>query len=172
MLASGRYPWQRGRRASHSVLRDITRDLPEGSTMFTMGGNASGVDASVRSRGLYRTQAALMPRPSYSVEREGLRVPVLWAREIANGLAVAYLRKRITSSDEKAFLAALSHLAIDVEEFGGGVCPRRHRHSRWNGGSDALWPYGLRRGVRRSCCARKTDSCNPRAPRCSKPPNK
>ena len=50
------------------------------------------------------------------VEREGLRVPELWAREIANGLAVAYLRKRITSTDEKAFLAALSHLSIEVEE--------------------------------------------------------
>jgi predicted nucleic acid-binding protein len=49
------------------------------------------------------------------VEREGLRVPELWAREIANGLAVAYLRKRITSTDERAFLAALSHLSIDVE---------------------------------------------------------
>ena len=50
------------------------------------------------------------------VEREGLRVPELWAREIANGLAVAYLRKRITSADEKAFLAALSHLSIDIEQ--------------------------------------------------------
>jgi predicted nucleic acid-binding protein len=50
------------------------------------------------------------------VEREGLRVPELWAREIANGLAAAYLRKRITSSDERAFLTALSHLRIHVEE--------------------------------------------------------
>jgi len=50
------------------------------------------------------------------VEREGLRVPELWAREIANGLAVAYLRKRITASDERAFLTALAHLSIDVEE--------------------------------------------------------
>jgi len=50
------------------------------------------------------------------VERDGLHVPELWAREIANGLAVAYLRKRITPADEKAFLAALSHLNIDVEE--------------------------------------------------------
>ena len=50
------------------------------------------------------------------VEQEGLRVPELWAREIANGLAVAYLRKRITSADEKAFLAALSYLHIEVEE--------------------------------------------------------
>ena len=32
------------------------------------------------------------------VERDGLRVPELWAREIANGLAVAYLRMRITSA--------------------------------------------------------------------------
>jgi predicted nucleic acid-binding protein len=36
------------------------------------------------------------------VERDG--VPELWSREIANGLAVAYLRKRITSADERAFL--------------------------------------------------------------------
>jgi predicted nucleic acid-binding protein len=50
------------------------------------------------------------------VEQEGLRVPELWAREIANGLAVAYLRKRITSADERAFLAALSHLRIEVED--------------------------------------------------------
>jgi predicted nucleic acid-binding protein len=49
-------------------------------------------------------------------ERDGLRVPELWAREIANGLAVAYLRKRITSADERAFPAALSHLRIEVEE--------------------------------------------------------
>jgi predicted nucleic acid-binding protein len=48
------------------------------------------------------------------VERDGLRVPELWAREVANGLAVAYLRKRITSADEQAFLAALSHLKIEV----------------------------------------------------------
>jgi predicted nucleic acid-binding protein len=50
------------------------------------------------------------------VEQDGLRVPELWAREVANGLAVAYLRKRITSADEQAFLAALSHLRIEVEE--------------------------------------------------------
>src|SRR5579863_6797211 len=50
------------------------------------------------------------------VERDGLRVPELWPREIANGLAVAYLRKRITSADERAFLAALSQLSIQVEE--------------------------------------------------------
>jgi len=49
------------------------------------------------------------------VEREGLRVPEIWAREIANGLAVAYLRKRITPADETAFLAALSRLNIEVE---------------------------------------------------------
>jgi predicted nucleic acid-binding protein len=50
------------------------------------------------------------------VEREGLRVPELWTREIANGLAVAYLRKRITSADERAFLEALSNLNIEVEQ--------------------------------------------------------
>lgn len=55
------------------------------------------------------------------VEREGLRVPELWAREVANGLAVAYLRKRITSADERAFLAALSRLKIDVEKPSGAL---------------------------------------------------
>jgi len=50
------------------------------------------------------------------VERDGLRVPELWAWEIANGLTVAYLRKRITPADEAAFLTALSHLSVDVEE--------------------------------------------------------
>jgi predicted nucleic acid-binding protein len=50
------------------------------------------------------------------VERDGLRVPQLWAREIANGVAVAYLRKRITSSDEATFLKALANLRIEVEE--------------------------------------------------------
>jgi predicted nucleic acid-binding protein len=51
-----------------------------------------------------------------AVEREGMRVPELWAREIANGLAVAYLRQRITAADERAFLTALSHLSIEVEQ--------------------------------------------------------
>ncbi len=50
------------------------------------------------------------------VERDGLRVPELWAREVANGLAVAYLRKRITPADETTFLTAQSHLSIDVEQ--------------------------------------------------------
>ena len=49
-------------------------------------------------------------------ERDGLRVPELWAREVANGIAVAYLRKLITSAHESAFLAALSHLSIAVAE--------------------------------------------------------
>ena len=50
------------------------------------------------------------------VERDGLRVPSLWAREVANGLVVAYLRKRITCADESEFLSALSQLSTDVEE--------------------------------------------------------
>ena len=80
------------------------------------------------------------------------------AREIANGLAVAYLRRRLTSVDERAFLAALSHLIIDVEEASAAF----NRYSRWNGSSDALWPYSLRRSLRRSCIARKTDPCHSR----------
>ncbi len=70
------------------------------------------------------------------VEREGLRVPDLWAREIANGLAVAYLRKRITSTDEKAFLAALSHLSIELEEASAALTVIRD-------GTAAALRYGL-----------------------------
>jgi predicted nucleic acid-binding protein len=70
------------------------------------------------------------------VEQEGLRVPDLWAREIANGLAVAYLRKRITSTDEKAFLAALSHLSIEVEETSAALTVIRD-------GTAAALRYGL-----------------------------
>jgi predicted nucleic acid-binding protein len=70
------------------------------------------------------------------VERDGLRVPELWAREIANGLAVAYLRKRITSADERAFLAALSHLSIDVEETASALTVIRD-------GTAAAMRYGL-----------------------------
>lgn len=70
------------------------------------------------------------------VEREGLRVPELWAREIANGLAVAYMRKRITSSDEKTFLTALSHLIIEVEGDSDAVTVIRD-------GTAAAMRYGL-----------------------------
>ena len=79
-----------------------------------------------------------------AVEREGLRVPELWAREIANGLVVAHSRKRITEADQRAFLRALSRLSIEVEQ----------AHSAWtvirdgNVGCDALRPYGLRCRVR------------------------
>jgi predicted nucleic acid-binding protein len=68
-------------------------------------------------RGLYPMKAAPARTLFLAiVEQDGLHVPELWAREIANGLALAYLRKRITAADEKAFLAALSHLIIGVEE--------------------------------------------------------
>jgi predicted nucleic acid-binding protein len=70
------------------------------------------------------------------VEREGLHVPELWAREIANGLAVAYLRKRITSADEQAFLAALSHLSIEVEQAASALTVIRD-------GTAAAMRYGL-----------------------------
>jgi len=70
------------------------------------------------------------------IEKEGLRVPELWAREIANGLAVAYLRKRLTSADERAFLAALSHLIIDVEETSTALTVIRD-------GTAAAMRYGL-----------------------------
>ena len=70
------------------------------------------------------------------VEREGLRVAELWAREVANGLAVAYLRKRITSADERTFLGALSHLRIEVEEAASALTVVRD-------GTAAAMRYGL-----------------------------
>jgi predicted nucleic acid-binding protein len=70
------------------------------------------------------------------VEREGLRVPELWAREIANGLVTAYLRKRITSADERAFLAALSHLSIEVKAASEALAVIRD-------GTAAAMRYGL-----------------------------
>ncbi len=70
------------------------------------------------------------------VERAGLRVPELWAREVANGLAVAYLRNRITPADERAFLVALSHLSIDVEEPASALTVVRD-------GTAAAMRYGL-----------------------------
>jgi predicted nucleic acid-binding protein len=70
------------------------------------------------------------------VEQEGLRVPELWPREIANGLAVAYLRKRITSADERAFLVAPSHLSIEVEETSAALTVIRD-------GTAAAVRYGL-----------------------------
>jgi len=75
------------------------------------------VDASVAlAWALPDESSAYVEAVLTAAEKEGLRVPELWPREIANGLAVAYLRKRITSADERAFLAALSHLIIEVEE--------------------------------------------------------
>ena len=50
------------------------------------------------------------------VESEGLQVPELWPREIANGLAIAYMRQRITIAQEQEFIDALSRLTINVEQ--------------------------------------------------------
>jgi predicted nucleic acid-binding protein len=69
-------------------------------------------------------------------EHQGLRVPELWTRELANGLAVAYLRKRINSADEAAFLLALSCLSIEIEEPMPAVTAVRN-------GTEAAVRYGL-----------------------------
>jgi predicted nucleic acid-binding protein len=84
-----------------------------------------------------------------AVERDGLRVPELWTREIANGLAVAYLRKRITPADEQAFLTALSHLSIDVEEINSAVAVIRE------GTAAAMRYLGQGPSVGRSMCTKR-----------------
>jgi hypothetical protein len=71
------------------------------------------------------------------VEREGLRVPSLWPREIANGLAVAYRRGRITSADERAFLSALAHLYIAAK------IPETTHSSELYFVFDVLWTNGM-----------------------------
>lgn len=71
-----------------------------------------------------------------AVERDGLRVPELWTREVANGLAIAYRRKRITSDDERVFLAALSRLIISVERAPSAAAAIRD-------GTAAAMRYGL-----------------------------
>ncbi|MEP7366430.1 MAG: type II toxin-antitoxin system VapC family toxin [Acidobacteriota bacterium] len=51
-------------------------------------------------------------------EDEALYVPELWPREVANGLAIAFRRQRITIAEETAFLDGLSRLTIRVERTG------------------------------------------------------
>jgi predicted nucleic acid-binding protein len=49
-------------------------------------------------------------------ETEGVHVPELWPREVANGLAIAYVRQRITVEQEQEFIAALFRLTIKLEQ--------------------------------------------------------
>jgi predicted nucleic acid-binding protein len=95
------------------------------------------VDASVALAWALPDESSVYADAALAVaEAEGLRVPDLWAREVANGLAVAYLRKRITPIHEQAFLAALSHLDIRVEHSPGALTVIRE-------GTAAAMRYGL-----------------------------
>jgi predicted nucleic acid-binding protein len=49
------------------------------------------------------------------VETDGLRVPQIWPYEVANGIALAYIRKRITPADEQFFLDEMARLAIEMD---------------------------------------------------------
>jgi predicted nucleic acid-binding protein len=49
-------------------------------------------------------------------EAEGIHVPNLWPREVANGLAMAHVRQRITVDHEREFLAGLSRLMIKLDQ--------------------------------------------------------
>jgi predicted nucleic acid-binding protein len=74
------------------------------------------VDASIALSWALPDQSSLYAEAVLAVaERDGVRVPELWAREVANGLAIAYRRKRLTSDDERVFLSALSRLNVSVE---------------------------------------------------------
>ncbi len=71
-----------------------------------------------------------------AVERYGALVPDLWAREIANGLAMAYLRKRLMPADESAFLEVVAELDIEVQ----GAASVAHAI---RDGTEAASRYGL-----------------------------
>jgi len=74
------------------------------------------VDASIALSWALPDESSVYAEAVLAVaERDGVRVHDLWAREVANGLAIAYRRERLTSDDERVFLAALSRLNIGVE---------------------------------------------------------
>src|SRR6266849_4070785 len=75
------------------------------------------VDASIAlAWGLPDESSAYAEAALTAVEKSVVHVPELWPREVANGLAIAYLRKRITPADERKFLAELSRLTIHVAQ--------------------------------------------------------
>jgi predicted nucleic acid-binding protein len=136
------------------------------------------VDASIAlAWGLSDESSAYAEAVLAVVERDGLRVPDLWAREIANGLAVAYRRRRITTADQHAFLTALAHLHIDVEQPSSPTNVIRVTTA-------AAMRYGLTAydasyvvspHAKASCLPRSTRQCarsrNDSASRSSNPPN-
>lgn len=75
------------------------------------------VDASIAlSWGLPDESSDYADAALAAIEQHIIRVPEIWPREVANGLAIAYLRKRITPADEQKFLAELSRLNIEIEQ--------------------------------------------------------
>ena len=95
------------------------------------------VDASVTlARALPDEISAYADAVLAVVETEGLRVPELWPREVANGLAISYIRNRLTADDEQAFLQALGRLRIDFDQSFNAVDIIRN-------GTAAAGRYGL-----------------------------
>lgn len=50
-----------------------------------------------------------------ALETDGKRVPDLWPHEVANGLAIAHIRRRLTFDAELLFVGALERLVIDID---------------------------------------------------------
>ena len=95
------------------------------------------VDASIALSWALPDESSVYAEAVLAVaERDGVRVPDLWAREVANGLAIAYRRKRLTSDDERVFLAALSRLNIGVERAPSAI-------NAIHDGAAAAMRYGL-----------------------------
>ena len=95
------------------------------------------VDASIALSWALPDESSVYAEAVLAVaERDGVRVHDLWAREVANGLAIAYRRKRLTSDDERAFLAALSRLNIGVERAPSAI-------NAIHDGAAAAMRYGL-----------------------------
>jgi predicted nucleic acid-binding protein len=95
------------------------------------------VDASIALSWALPDESSVYAEAVLAVaERDGVRVHDLWAREVANGLAIAYRRERLTSDDERVFLAALSRLNIGVERAPSAI-------NAIHDGAAAAMRYGL-----------------------------
>jgi hypothetical protein len=98
------------------------------------------------------------------VETEGVRVPELWPREIANGLAIAYLRARITDADEWESLDGVSRLKIEAEQSSAIDIIRKVQPRRGSMASRPMIPPTL------NWPPAKASTCNIGWSECARPP--
>lgn len=75
------------------------------------------LDASVAMAWCFEDEATSATRAALSrLSEEAASVPAIWRVEVANVLAIAERRRRITPADTAAFIAKVENLAIHVDE--------------------------------------------------------